>query len=55
MKRITPTHDLEFAAIIHTLKTWRYYLYRKAFEIYTYHKSLKHTFTQKNLNIRQRH
>ena len=49
-----PTHDLELAAIIHALKIWRHYLYGETFQIYTDHKSLKHIFTQKDLNMRQR-
>jgi hypothetical protein len=38
-----PTHDLELAAIVHTLKIWKHY-----------HKSLKYIFTLSNLNLRQR-
>jgi hypothetical protein len=37
-----PTHDLELAAVVHALKTWRHYLYGKKCDIYT------------ELNIRQR-
>ena len=37
-----PTHDLEVAAIVHALKTWRYYLYGETFQIFTDHKSLKY-------------
>jgi hypothetical protein len=36
-----PTHDLELAAVVYALKTWR-------------HKSLKYIFSQKELNMRQR-
>ena len=39
-----PTHDLELAAIVFTLKTWRHYLYGVPCEIYTDHKSLKYIF-----------
>uniref|UniRef100_UPI0035CEDC01 Ty3/Gypsy family RNase HI domain-containing protein n=1 Tax=Bartonella sp. OT172YNZD TaxID=3243572 RepID=UPI0035CEDC01 len=49
-----PTHDLELAAIVYALKTWRHYLYGERFEVFSYHKSLKYIFTQKDLNLRQR-
>ena len=49
-----PTHDLELAAVIFTLKTWRHYLYEATCQIFTDHKSLKYLFTQKELNLRQR-
>ena len=39
------THDLELAAVVHALKTWRHYLLGKRCEIYTDHKSLKCIFT----------
>ena len=35
------------------LKIWRHYLYGVHYKIYTYHKSLKYIFTQKELNMRQ--
>jgi hypothetical protein len=41
-----PTHDLELAAVVHALKSWRHYLYGKKCDIYTDHKSLKYIFTQ---------
>ena len=47
------THDLELMAIVFALKIWRHYLLGEKFEIYTDHKSLKHLFTQKDLNMRQ--
>jgi hypothetical protein len=40
-----PTHDLELAAVVHALKTWRHYLYEQKCDIYTDHKSLKYIFT----------
>ena len=40
-----PMHDLELAAVVHTLKIWRHYLVGHKCEIYTYHKSLKYIFT----------
>jgi hypothetical protein len=49
-----PTHDLELAAIVMTLSTWRHYLLGNVVHIYTDRKSLKYTFTQPNLNMRQR-
>jgi hypothetical protein len=48
------THDLELADVVHALKIWRHYLMGKRCELYTDHKSLKHIFTQLNLNLRQR-
>ena len=42
-----PTHDLELAAVIFALKTWRHYLYGATCQIFTDHKSLKYLFTQK--------
>ena len=48
-----PTHDLELAAIVHALKTWRHYLFGETFQIFTDHKSLKYVPTQKELNFRQ--
>jgi hypothetical protein len=50
-----PTHDLELAAVIHTLKIWRHHLTGAKCNIYTDHKSLKYIFTQADLNMRQRH
>ncbi|PKA51592.1 putative mitochondrial protein [Apostasia shenzhenica] len=47
-------HDLELATVVFALKIWRHYLYRKKFEIYIDHKSLKYLFSQKELNMRQR-
>jgi hypothetical protein len=49
-----PTHDLELAAIVHTLKIWRHYLMGNRCNIFTVHKSLKYIFTQSELNMRQR-
>jgi ribonuclease HI len=49
-----PTHDLELAAVVHALKTWRHYLYGQKCDIYMDHKSLKYMFTQSELNMRQR-
>jgi hypothetical protein len=49
-----PIHDLELAAVVHTLKTWRHYLYGQKCDVYTDHKSLKYIFTQSKQNVRQR-
>ena len=48
-----PTHDMELAAVVFALKIWRRYLYGEEFEVYSDHKSLKHIFTQRDLNMRQ--
>jgi hypothetical protein len=48
------TRDLELAAVVFALKSWRHYLYGESCDIYTDHKSLKYIFTQKELNLRQR-
>ena len=52
-KKNYPTHDLELAAVVFSLKIWRHYLYGVPCEIYTDHKSLKYIFQQNNLNMRQ--
>ncbi|GJY93010.1 putative reverse transcriptase domain-containing protein, partial [Tanacetum coccineum] len=49
------THDLELNAIVFALKIWRHYLYRTKSVIYMHHNSLQHIFSQKELNMRQRH
>ena len=49
-----PTHDMELAAVVFALKIWRHYLYGEQFEVYSDQKSLKYTFTQWDLNMRQR-
>ena len=49
-----PTHDIELAAIVFTLKIWCHYLYGEQFQVYSDHKSLKYIFTQRDLNMRQR-
>jgi hypothetical protein len=49
-----PTHDLELAAVVHALKTWRHYFYGQKCDIYMDHKSLKYIFTQSELNMRHR-
>ena len=49
-----PTHDMELAAVVFTLKIWHHYLYGEQFEVFSDHKSRKYIFTQRNLNMRQR-
>jgi hypothetical protein len=49
-----PTHDLELAAVVMALRTWRHYLHGNVVHIYTDHKSLKYIFTQPDLNMRRR-
>ena len=41
------------AAIVFALKVWRQYLYDEQFEVFSDHKSLKHIFTQRDLNMRK--
>ena len=48
-----PTHDLELAAVVFSLKIWRHYLYGESCDIFTDHRSLKYIFTQKDMNSRQ--
>jgi hypothetical protein len=48
------THDLELAVVMLALKLWRHYLVGRSFELKTDHESLKHLFTQRDLNARQR-
>jgi hypothetical protein len=47
-------HDLELAAVVMALRTWRHYLRESMVHIYTDLKSLKYIFTQPDLNMRQR-
>jgi hypothetical protein len=49
-----PTHDLELAAVVMALRTWRHYLLGNVVHIYTDHKRLKYIFTQPDLNMSQR-
>ena len=48
-----PTHDLELAAIVFEINIWSHYLYGEQFEVFSYHKSLRYIFTQRDLNMRQ--
>ena len=47
------THDLELAVIVFALKIWRHYFYGEQFEVFSDHKSLRYSFTQQDLNMRQ--
>ena len=49
-----PTHGLELAAVVFTLRIWRHYLYGVPCRIFTDHKILQYLFSQKDLNMRQR-
>ena len=49
-----PTHDLELAVVVFSLKFYRHYLFGVPCRIFTDHKSLQYIFTQKELNLRQR-
>jgi hypothetical protein len=49
-----PMHDLELAAVVHSLRTWHHYLLGNVVRIFTYHKSLKYIFTQPDLNMHRR-
>jgi len=42
-----PTHDLELAAVVFALKTWRQYLYGTHFQVFNDHKTLKYLFDKK--------
>ena len=48
-----PTHDMELAVVAFALKILRHYLYGEQFKMYSYQKSLKYIFTQRDLNMRQ--
>lgn len=52
-ERNYPTHEQELLAVVHALKTWRYYLDGSHFIVYTDHATLQHFPTQPNLTRRQ--
>ena len=52
-ERNYPTHEQELLAIVHALKTWRYYLDGSHFIVYTDHATLRHFPSQPNLTRRQ--
>ena len=39
-----PTHDMELAVIVFSLKIWHHYLYGEQFEVFLDHKILKYIF-----------
>ncbi|MDV3192660.1 MAG: ribonuclease H family protein, partial [Sweet potato little leaf phytoplasma] len=52
-KKNYPTHDLELAVVVFTLKIWRHYLYGVHVDVFIDHKILQYVLTQKELNLRQ--
>src|SRR4051812_34785401 len=48
-ERNYPTHDLELAAVVHALITWRHLFLGRKVDVFTDHKSMKYLFTQPNL------
>lgn len=52
-ERNYPVHEQELLAVVHALRTWRYYLDGSHFIVYTDHATLKHFPTQPNLTRRQ--
>jgi hypothetical protein len=53
-EEIYATHDLELVTVMLALKLWRHYLVGPNFELKIDHGRLKHLFTQRDLNARQR-
>jgi hypothetical protein len=47
------THDLELAAIVHSLKMWRHYLLGRKFVLMKDHYGLRYLFDQPKINARQ--
>ena len=47
------THDLQLAAIVHSLKMWMHYLMGRKFELRTDHYVLKYLFDHPTLNARK--
>ena len=52
-ERNYPTHEQELLAVVHALRTWRYYLDGSHFIVYTDHATLRHFPTQPKLTRRQ--
>lgn len=52
-ERNYPTHEQELLAVIHALRTWRYYLDGTKFTVNTDHDTLRHFPTQPKLTRRQ--
>ncbi|KAH0644637.1 hypothetical protein KY284_032521 [Solanum tuberosum] len=49
-----PTHDLDLATIVFSLKVLLHYLYGVRVDVFTDHKSLQYVFSQKELSLRHR-
>lgn len=52
-ERNYPVHEQELLAVVHALRTWRYYLDGSHFVVYTDHDTLRHFPTQPKLTRRQ--
>ena len=50
-----PTHDLELAAVVHALITWRHLLLGRKVDIFTDHKSLKYILDRKSTRLNSSH
>jgi hypothetical protein len=46
------TYDIEFYALVQSLKHWSFYLAYNDFILYSHHKALKHLNSQENLSAR---
>jgi len=51
-ERNYPMHDLELDGVVFSLKTCSHYLYGSQLQVFSYHKSLKYLFDQKELIAR---
>jgi hypothetical protein len=51
-EKISATHDLELATIVHVIKMWRHYLAGRRFELRIDHCGLKHLFGKTTLNAK---
>ncbi|XP_050897680.1 uncharacterized protein LOC127104538 [Lathyrus oleraceus] len=52
-ERDYPTHDLQLVAVVFVLKIQRHYMFGSKFKVFSYYKSLKYLFDQKELNMRK--
>ena len=53
-EKSNPSHDLKLVAVVFILKIWRHYLYGLHCKVLIDHQSLKYSFSQKDLNLRQK-